>query len=384
MLAVEMFFALLKNCLFGVPLPASLAQSITEEKLALIYKSARGHDVAQMIASSLFENSIELSAEYKEKLKDQQLLAIYRYQCMKSEIEKISALFEEENIPFIPLKGAIIRELYPEPYLRTSCDIDILVHESDVERAVGLLTEKMGYISGVRNYHDYSLHSPNGVHLELHFNILENMENIDRLLSRAWEFAIPCEGSCRYNFTNEFVVFYAISHMSYHFATGGCGIRPFIDLYFMEKKIGFDRGVLQKMLLECNLVKFYDSVNRLCLVWFEGEEHDEITREMERFILTGGVNGSRKKGIVAKQLKKGGKNAYILERIFQPYGIMKEKYPILKKHKYLLPFYQVKRWFSLLRRGKLSKLKKEYNADKSINFEQAKEMNIFLSKLGIK
>ena len=122
-------------------------------------------------------------------------------------------------------------------------------------------------------------------------------------------------------------------------------------------------------LSECGLMKFYKAVRSLCLVWFEGEAHDEITLEMERFIITGGVNGNIKKGIAARQQRKGGKYAYILSRIFQPYDIMKQKYPILREKRYLLPFYQVKRWFSLVLGGKLSRLKREYEADKSINAE---------------
>ena len=382
--SIEIFFALIRNVVFDMPLSLSVADHITEEMQNTLYKSAKAHDLSAIIYAGLTKNSITLNMDIDSKFNHQQLLSVYRYQCMKHELQKISKLFDEENIPFILLKGAFIRELYAEPHLRTSCDIDILIHEDDAERAVELLTKNSGYINSGRSYHDYSLHSENGVHLELHFNLLENMENIDRLLSRPWDFAIPCEDSFRYSFTNEFILFHAVAHMSYHFVTGGCGIRPFIDLHLMKQKLKFDKHVFEKMLIECGLGKFYEEISRLCLVWFEGQEHGEMTLEMERFILAGGVNGNKKKSIVARQQKKGGKLAYILTRIFQPYGIMKEKYPILKERKYLLPFYQVKRWFALVGSGKVSKLKKEYQADKSVNAEQAKEMNVFLSKLGIK
>jgi hypothetical protein len=63
---------------------------------------------------------------------------------------------------------------------------------------------------------------------------------------------------------------------------------------------------------------------------------------------------------------------------------MKEKYPNLKKHKYLLPFYYMKRLISLLRSDKIARFKKEYKADKNVTSEQAKEMNVLLSKLNLK
>ncbi len=382
--SIEIFFALIRNVIFDKPISASVSEHITDAMLNTLYKSSKAHDLSAIIFSGLTKNSILINEEINSKFSQQQLLSVYRYQCMENELRKMSELFEKTNIPFIPLKGAVIRELYAEPYFRTSCDIDILVHEEDVERAVALLTEKNGYINKGRSYHDYSLHSENGVHIELHFNLLENMENIDCLLVRAWDFASSCDGSCRYRLTNEFILFHTVAHMSYHFVAGGCGIRPFIDLYLLENKNEIDRAVFEKMISDCGLDKFYGEIKRLCHVWFEGCEHNELTREMERFILTGGVNGNKKKSIAARQQKKGGKYIYLLERIFQPYAIMKEKYPILKKHGYLLPFYQIKRWFSLVFNGKISKLKKEYEADKSVNVQQANEMNAFLSKLGIK
>ena len=380
----EIFFALIRNIVFDKPISHSVLEHITESIQHTLYTSSKAHDLVALTYAALIKNDIVLNEDINAEFDHQQLLSVYRYQCMNNELQRINEIFEKEKISFIPLKGAVIRALYPEPYLRTSCDIDILVRERDVERAVGLLTEKAGYKNDGRCYHDYSLHSESGVHLELHFNLLENMENIDRILSHPWDFAMPCEGTCRYSFTNEFLLFHAVAHMSYHFVGGGCGIRPFIDLHLMEQKLDFDRQAFEEMLSECGLMKFYKAVRSLCLVWFEGEAHDEITLEMERFIITGGVNGNIKKGIAARQQRKGGKYAYILSRIFQPYDIMKQKYPILREKRYLLPFYQVKRWFSLVLGGKLSRLKREYEADKSINAEQVNEMNAFLSKLGIK
>ncbi len=382
--SVQIFFALIRNQLFNSPVPDGIESFLNDEMLDILYKSAKAHDLSTIISSALEKNSLFVGEEIIKKFKNQELLSFYRYTCMKNELDKMREIFSAEKIPFIPLKGAIIRNYYPEPHLRTSSDIDVLVHERDAEAAVKLLKEKAEYSGGEnRGYHNYSLYSPVGVHIELHFNLLENMEKIDKLLSRAWEYALPANEGTEYLFTNEFMIFYIIAHMSYHFSCGGCGVRPFIDLLLLEKNVEYDSAILQEMLSECGLNVFYNAAKRLCGVWFCEDEHDELTKKMENFILTGGVNGNKKMGLAAKQRKSGGKLAYFLLRIFQPYGIMKEKYPILKTHKCLLPFYQVKRWFSLLYAGKLSRLKKEYDAGKSMDSKQAEDMNAFLSKLGI-
>ena len=61
--------------------------------------------------------------------------ALMRYEAMEHEQNRIYALFEKEKIVFVPLKGSVIRKCYDDPWMRTSCDIDVLVHPEDIERA---------------------------------------------------------------------------------------------------------------------------------------------------------------------------------------------------------------------------------------------------------
>ena len=98
--------------------------------------------------------------------------------------------------------------------------------------------EKEGFsVDSEKNYHDISLFSPDNVHLELHFSIKEAQDNIDGLLSKVWDYCVPTENSSyRYKFTSEYFIFHQTAHMSYHFLNGGCGIKPFIDLFLLNKK----------------------------------------------------------------------------------------------------------------------------------------------------
>ena len=83
--------------------------------------------------------------ELGEKLKQQENLALYRYMNQDYALQEIGEVFTEKQIPFLPLKGSVLREEYPEPWLRTSGDIDILVHEQDVKRASQVLMEICGF-----------------------------------------------------------------------------------------------------------------------------------------------------------------------------------------------------------------------------------------------
>lgn len=67
-------------------------------------------------------------------------------------LQKIEAALNEEQIPYIPLKGSVLRNLYPAPEMRTSCDIDVLVHEEDIERAVAVIEQATDFTMQKRNY----------------------------------------------------------------------------------------------------------------------------------------------------------------------------------------------------------------------------------------
>lgn len=378
----DIFFALLRSQLCGEALSEDIKAAISEQELHRLYKISKIHDIAHIIASALQANSLlENDSEIGKKFQKSQVVALLRNEKMKAELSSIKKVFEEDGIEHIPLKGAVIRELYPSDWMRTSCDIDILVKEEELDRAVKALESKLEYeVRGVRDFHDISLFSKSGVHLELHFNILENRESIDALLGSAWEFAVK-ESNYSYRFTNEFLIFHALAHMSYHFTTGGCGIRPYIDLFLLKKHLEFDESKLVEMCDECGIKKFYEVSSALSDAWLAHGEYDGLLYEVERFILKGGVYGDIENGVAAGNARTGGRFKYALQRIFQPYDVIKQKYPILKKHKWLTPVYEVRRWFSLLLRGKAARSLKELNTNNSVSQEKINAMRDLLGKM---
>jgi hypothetical protein len=65
--------------------------------------------------------------------------------CVSRQLSEILPLFQSEGIRVLVMKGAALaHSIYPDPALRYSDDIDILVHPDDYFRACGLL-ERSGY-----------------------------------------------------------------------------------------------------------------------------------------------------------------------------------------------------------------------------------------------
>ena len=130
--------------------------------------------------------------------------------------------------------------------------------------------------------------------------------------------------------TDEMFYFYHIAHMAKHFEEGGCGIRPFIDLWTLDNIKDVDHDKRDELLSQGNLLKFAEVARMLSRVWFENNEHTEITKKMERYILRGGIYGTNENRIAVQQQKRGGRLKYALSKIFIPYDNIKFHYPIYK------------------------------------------------------
>ena len=209
--------------------------------------------------------------------------------------------------------------------------------------------------------------------MELHFNIKENTENLDRVLVKVWDNSFPVDnkGSMEYKQSNEFFLFHLLAHMAYHFQHGGCGIRSVLDIYLICHQMQYDEAKLMELCKEAKIVTFYKYVRMLAEVWFGDEEHTSITLAMENYILHGGTYGAKDNSIAVKQVKQGGGHfRYIRKRIFMSYKDLTTQYPILLKYKFLTPIFQFVRWEKMLSNGKLKIFTDEFNMSRSLGQEK--------------
>lgn len=332
---------------------------LTDDEVKELYNLSKNHDVINLIADALIKNDlIKMSSPYYPKFKYELKYSAGFVANLEYEIEHIKSVFEKNKIEYILLKGSVLRNYYPEPWMRTSCDIDILVHDEQLDMAVKALT-KTGYrVEGNKHYHDINLYAPGGMHLELHHNIKEREEKMDKVLDEVWQHSTKLNGF-EYAESPEFFLFHHIAHMAYHFIHGGCGIRSFIDLWIFENKIDIDDEKYRALLNRANLEKFEKYAFDLMHYWLDNKEPNEQILMMEHYILTGSTYGSNEKSVVIGNYKAGSKFKYFLNRIFMPLEDLATIYPKLYKHKWLLPFYQICRWTKIFKKRK--SIKQEIN-----------------------
>lgn len=381
----KLMFSLISSAICGIDFPDEMKNTLSPEIVNDIVTVAKKHDVLQMISGGILNNSLVApGSPVFSELQKHTFGVVFRYEQLNFELERLIAALEENGIDFMPLKGSVIRSYYPEPWLRTSCDIDVLVKKEDIEKAADILCENLGYERRSTGSHDVSFFSPARVHVELHYTLIEDglINDSARILESVWNMAVMKQNyKYFYIMPDELFYFYHIAHMAKHFDNGGCGIRPFVDLYLLDRK--FDLEKCDRLLADGGLLKFAKAARTLCDVWFCGKEHDTTSSLMGEYVINGGVYGSERNRISLQQQRRGGAAKYAFSRIFLPYDVIKFYFPVLQKHKWLLPLIQVRRWIGLVSRGRAGLSIKELKYNSEISSADAHEMRRFLDSIGL-
>ena len=359
-------------------------EALDKAECEALYKIAKKHDLAHMLAGAEALRGCEMSPELASAISKDKILATYRHARQRSEYERLLELFEEEKIPFMPLKGSVLRAHYPNPADRTSSDIDLFVEERDLDGAVALLVERLGYKAGWKDVYDVSTYSPSGVHVEMHYSLSEKDERVARAFNNIMERTTAAEGCEQHRLMPpEYFYAFHIVHMAKHFTHGGSGIRGVLDLAIINAKMPYDKETADSVLKECGALVFAEEIERLSRVWFGGEEHTALTREMQEYIVGGGAFGSLENQVAINNKTKGGRFRYILGRIFAPYDRLKLYYPRLDKYPILMPYYQIKRWCRLLFTKSRKRALTELKHNQTVSSETSERIVGMCNRLGL-
>ncbi len=379
----KLLIDLIKSAICDIP--CEFEGELTESELNSLYSISKKHDITQIIVAPLEERSA-LNPEYAvtEKFKKSLFTAIYRYEKSNFDLGQIVDLFSNEGIDHIPLKGAVIRNYYPKPYFRTSCDLDILVKQEEVERATELLTTCLNYKFETKGRYDVSLFTPSGGHIELHFGLNGNNFREAKSLVDVWKSGELSQISLnRFAMSPELFLLFHIYHMAKHFVHGGCGVKPFVDLWIIKNRIGYDEVKATELLKNDGLFDFYNKALGLAEIWFDGKDYSTVEKEIEDYVLQGGVYGTLEQKVAMSQTKKGGKWKYLFDRIFLSYDAMLVYYPSLAKFPALFPLYQVRRWFRVAFCGGRKRALNEMKLNQNLSTIKKEKASRLIKELGL-
>ncbi len=304
-----------------------------------IMKLAYAHRINGFVAYACKYYDIEEPTKTKMATEIYKVAA--RHTAQEHEIKELSADFTNAEIEHCFLKGLKVSSLYDIPEMRFMLDIDIYINSGKYEKAIEVMKNR-GYEVGCADEKDCSLSKKPFLNVDLHQELKYDYDLGYEFYEKVNERLISVEGSCEKLMSNEELYVYLLSHTAHHFATAGTGIKSVIDHYYILKNLlpKCNGEILEQYLNESGLKEFNESFTKLTKFWFMGGEGDETITRMAEYIILSGAYGTDINFFVNSVLRiSDNKKSYFLERLFPKREWLSYRYPILKKHKALLPVF---------------------------------------------
>lgn len=349
---------------------------------------AKSHRVDNMLFSVLSQNADFMNTELGKKNKTSYLQAIVKEANQQKEAIRVMKAFEDEKIVHMPLKGHIIKNLYPTPDMRQSTDFDIYVPEKFTFDACKVL-DNLGYEYDEKTI-GYDMHDNYRLGLyteiEVHKNLMApDFPNWCRMCKDLLKNMIP-EPDCqyRYKFSKEDYYLYMQLHTIKHLKYSSSGIKSIIDIWIYLKNYNdiLDWDYINKVLKKYNLEKIDKNLRMLSAYWFDGIiPQDDVIYSLSDYIIESGAFGTKEQYYSGRKVDEK-KSQVIIKHIFMPLSEMRIKFPVLKKYPVLLPVMWLYRliWGVLFKRQVISSnLNKTCNVDE----EKVKSLSEFKKELGL-
>lgn len=329
-----------------MPLPEGMS-------LEGLYEYQKGQDVSNMayIALKKLGYTDEQLGEFKEDYK----LNVLREARFELGGQQIFDAFEKAEIPFLTLKGAILKYYYPNPALRTFTDIDIYVGK-EFGRAEQELF-KLGYEkTGFDEHNDVGYTKKPSLHIELHKDLFPDDYDFEGYFDEPYRHTELKDGYKYYHVykTDDFFI-HVLCHLFKHFTFGGCGLRQYLDIYVMTRKMKLNMDYIRSELKSFGMDGFLDTTLKLNRFFFDGEKPDDELIEIAEFVFNNSTFGNADNRLVLDYDKGHGEKRtlwgnikYFMERWGLNYSQMKLKYKVLKYLPFLLPFCWIYRLITAL------------------------------------
>lgn len=270
------------------------------------------------------------------------------------EIEKIIDMFECEGIEYMPLKGAVLKKVYPRPEMRTMGDADILIKLDQYDKIKAIM-RRLGFVFQYESDHELVWKKPT-LFLELHKSIMTTYNrDFYSYFGSGWKVANRAPGTNGYEMSPEDFYIYLFVHFTKHYRISGIGIKHLLDLWvYAEANSGLNREYIQSELTKMHLNEFYKNMMDTIDAWFYSGQESDIVNVITNVLFNSGQYGSADMAIVNRAIRDNKGSAWrkkltiIIRSMFLPYHEMKERYSVLERISIMLPVMWVVRWIDVL------------------------------------
>lgn len=363
--------------------------SCTAEELLSCLNLAHEHGIAHLLYYAVAKMPSEQRPEPSQSglLKRLAYAASTRELLQQKNLDTILERFEREEIRVLPLKGAILKFLYPKPEYRHMSDMDLLIDPTQAE-VVRKCLEDLEFRVVKYDAGNTDLYiSPEGLNFELHRDLSNEGVNPQTVsfLSALLHTTVPAGG---YSYVRDLPpeqhFAYVICHIAKHLLNGGIGIRPIMDVWICRKYMKFDPQKLSQLLDRLKLSDFAAKVEHLAEFWFGTGEQNDLDDELGTYILGSGAFGTEQQRVTDRMLKAENKNRffYLFRRLFPDYTTMCRHFPKLKKFPVFLPIFWIYRWLRAAFTSR-TKLSAEIEAVRITDQDSLQQRSAFYERCGL-
>ena len=371
-------FIYLTACMLNAVAPEKSRLEVMD--LLKVYKLAKRHMLASAIYLSIEQGNClmyledALAAEWRMYTD-----AVIRKNILM-DVERTNLLnrFESEAIWYVPLKGCIIANYYPDFGMREMADNDILFDATCHEKVRDIMVERGYCVEAYKESNqDVYLKEPS-YNFEMHKDLMNKFsypkffayyENIKDCLIKdennnyGWHFS-----------DEDFYIFFIVHAYKHYEFGGGTGVRTLADAYILNKRFVYEKTYIRQELKKLGIYKFEkefaglaDKVFRQPEAIYKIDKHVHLSieeRDMLDYVIGAGVFGTRNNAMRNQLVRDGEcerihfltRIRYILHRLYPKGEGFRERYPFFYKHVWAYIFLPV---YRLARRGNIKSLIRE-------------------------
>ena len=342
----DSFYTFLYLLMCGVEGKPPSSELLREMNMEDVYQISVYHTLSAMTYMVLEKGQDILEGEVFKNWKKEKDKAIRKNILLDRERERIFA-FMEQGIWHMPLKGIILKEMYPAFGMRQMADNDIL-YDSNFQNPLCIWMKEQGYkvISCGRGNHDvyekkpvynYEMHTAlyGGEHNPVWITYYENIK--EKLIADK-------KKKYSFHFTDEDFYIYIITHIYKHFAGSGTGIRSLLDvyIYLQAKEAIMNWDYINEELKKVQVSDFEGKVRHLSQKVFSKELQKLTKKEEEllKYFLYSGTYGTLENHVQHRLDQfETDKKGYIIKRLVPDEEFYKNYVPFVYEHKWSRPFF---------------------------------------------
>ncbi len=328
-----------------------------------LIKLSEQHKLTPLVYSALKRNSLSFSDDEMAFIKKKALLSGSAVIMKNEAFFALADAFKAHGLEPITVKGAVLRTVYPEPWVRISSDEDIYIKNEEKDRYESVF-DSLGFKKLEQNDGDDTVNAfiskESSLRIEMHTclfpyypTVYEKMNSYfkDSFDSR---YEVELEGKAVRTLCPDRHLLFLILHSLKHFIYCGFGIRQVMDFALWAKAYSstLNAEYIISSLRELSALNFFDAILNICdrylglskeeLGFADYTPAETSSDEMLCDILSGGIYGNtdpvRLHASTITLAAANGKKGNIFSALFPPYIIMKNRFSYLDKYPILLPF----------------------------------------------